>query len=73
MPKLSNVGSDDSFRQVSGDAGEADGGDVVTGRLAEDQGQIAGRPGDTGGEAGQVALVQVALVQLAAYKEVAIF
>ncbi len=55
--KLSKMGSDDGLREVNGDACEANGGDGVAGRPDEDQAAIAGRPGDTGGEAGQVALI----------------
>jgi hypothetical protein len=47
------------FGQVGGDAGEANGGDGFAGRPAKDQGAVAGRPGDAGGEAGQVVLVLV--------------
>jgi hypothetical protein len=43
--------------QVGGDTCEADGGAGITGRPALDQGAIAGRPGDAGVEASQVALV----------------
>ncbi len=40
-PELSEMGSDSSFRQVCGDALEANGGDGATGRPAVDQGAVA--------------------------------
>ena len=55
--KLSKMGSDGGLGQVSGDARETNGGDGVAGSLAIDQGAVTGRPGDAGGEAGQVALM----------------
>ncbi len=55
--KLSKMGSDGGLGQVSGDACEANSGDGVAGSPAVDQGAVAGRPGDAGGEAGQVALI----------------
>ncbi len=57
MIKLSKMGSDGGLWQVNGDAGEAYDGEGVSGRPAVDQGAVAGRPGDAGGEAVQVALI----------------
>jgi hypothetical protein len=57
MVKLCKKCPDGRVWQVGGDAGEADGGDGVTGRPAVDQGTVAGHPGDAGDEEGHVVLV----------------
>ena len=51
------MGSDGGLGKVGGDAREANGGDGVAGSPAIDQGAITGRPGDAGGEAGQLTLM----------------